>query len=101
MARQHFKTTGLCSHTTPDGKSIIGELGRLEKKFRKGDITEEELQAYCLMIHGSKKPSLKISGKLEFDVPIDDRSFKTVIIFGREMQVTIEDYKKHYAHLGF
>ena len=99
MARQHFKTTGLCSHTTPNGQSILGEVGKLERKFRKGTITDDELWAYCLMIHTSKKPSITVSGKVEIDVPVSKEKFKTITVWGKELQVTVEEYQKHYATL--
>lgn len=45
----------LCSHTTPDGKSYMGEGEKLAKKFQTGNITKEELRKYADFLVYTKK----------------------------------------------
>lgn len=93
--RRHFKTNGLCSHTTPDGKSFVGEFGRLHKKFKKGNITEEELWAYCNIMHSSKKCDITVNGEVSIDIPKSRDTFKTITVWGKEIKVTVEEHKIH------
>lgn len=99
--RQHFKTNGLCSHTTPNGKSIVGKCEKLNKKFNAGNITQEELWAYCLLLHSVKKNVFTVNGEISFDVSETTTTFRTIRIWGKDIQVSIEDYKKHCATLNF
>lgn len=60
MARKRFRLNGLVSHTTPDGKSRLGEREILTKKFNNNTITEEEKhKLICLMLleKKHKKPA--------------------------------------------
>lgn len=93
--RHHFKTRGLISSTKPNGKSIVGECYKLHKKFKEGTITEEELWAYTLMMHSSKKPDFTVKGEVSYDVPVSKDTFKTITVWGKEIQVTVEEHKIH------
>ena len=50
---------------------------------------------------------LMVSGEIKFDVPKVTSSgkfepkFKTITIFGKEMVITFEEYKTHYAKCNF
>ena len=99
--RKRTKMYGLCSHTTPDGNSHMGEQEILRKKFDAGTITEEELRAYAFMSVGQHFKSITVDGKLSFDIPVDHKGFVTVKIFGKDMKLTVEEYKNHYMKCGF
>lgn len=99
--RQHFRKHGLCSHTTPNGTSIVGEEEKLRKKFEAGTITKEELWSYCLFAHAHKKTSFTVNGEVSFDVPKTENTFKTIRVWGKEIQVSIEEHQIHCAHLDF
>ena len=98
--RQHFKRA-ICSHATPDGKAIMGEREKLRKKYESGNITKEELWAYCLFTHSNRKNSFTVNGEVSFDVPKTENTFKTIRVWGKEIQVSIEEHQIHCAHLNF
>ena len=93
--RQRFNRYSLCSHTLPNGHSYAGEQERLRKKFEKGTITKEELKAYCLMLHSTRPNTFTVNGEISFDIPKSETKFKTITVFGKEMRVTVEEYKIH------
>lgn len=95
--RHHFNRQALCSHATPEGKGFMGEREKLHKKFNAGTITKEELWAYTLMLHSEKKTTFTVNGEVCFDVPKSDDSFKTIRIWGKDIKVSIEEYKTHCA----
>ena len=97
--KPRIKHYTLCSHTTPDGKSHAGEELKLKKKFEKGTITKDELWAYCLLLHSSKKPDFTVDGEVSFDVPKSKDMFKTIKVWGKDIQITVEEHKIHCAHL--
>lgn len=84
--RQRTKMTGLCSHTTPDGKSHMGKQEILRKKFNAGEITRQELQTYAYLIIATKT---------------DKPKTVKVRVFGKEIEVSYDEYKKRYEPLGF
>lgn len=97
--RQHFKRT-ICSHATPDGKAVMGEREKLRKKFDSGNITSEELWSYCMFMHSSR-PNFTVKGEVSFDIPETKKTFKTIKVWGKEIQVSIEEHRIHCAHLNF
>ena len=99
--RKRTRMCGLCSHTTPDGNSYMGQEEILRKKFNKGNITKEELRAYCFMSKGSHYKEITVNGELQFDLPKNSGGFITVNILGRDMKLTIEEYNTHYLKCGF
>lgn len=92
MKRHHFKTSGLVSSTNPSGRSLLGKAFILRKKFLNGTITEEELQE---LVQSGQHSDLIVSGKIEIDTPIKEEKFKTIIVFGREMKISIEEHEVH------
>ena len=97
--KTRLKKYTLCSHTTPDGKSQAGEEFILRKKFENGTITKDELWAYCLLLHSSKKPDFTVDGEVSFDIPQTKSSFRTIRVWGKDIQVTVEEHKIHCTHL--
>lgn len=88
--------TGLCSHTSPDGKSYMGEQEKLNKKFKAGTITREELRSLAMIMcsnRGSHYRDFTVSGTIEFDRPKDDSSFETIRIEGHRMKFTVEEHR--------
>lgn len=91
--RHHFKTRGLISSTNPSGHSFISKSVRLRKKFLNGDITEEELHE---LVESGNHTDLVISGRVEYNTPVNkEGEFKTLIIFGKEMKISIEEHRVH------
>ena len=82
MMRRRVKVT-CCSHTTPDGKSHMGEEEKLKKKFNAGTITTEELRHYAFFTTMHKPSSV------------------TVSVFGKKTVVSREEYNRVYKPLGF
>lgn len=92
MARHHFKTSGLVSSTRPDGKSFVAKSCSLRKKFLNGTITEEELHE---LVESGNHSDLIVSGKIKIDTPVHEEKFKTIIVFGKEMKISVEEHKVH------
>lgn len=92
MARHHFKTSGLVSSTRPDGKSFVAKSCSLRKKFLNGTITEEELHE---LVESGNHSDLVVSGKISIDTPVHEEKFKTILIFGREMKISVEEHNVH------
>lgn len=92
MARHHFKTNGLVSSTNPNGKSLLSKSFILRKKFLSGNITEEELQE---LVESGQHSDLVVSGNIKIDTPVKEDKFKTILIFGKEMKISIEEHKVH------
>lgn len=83
--RQKFNRLSLCSHTTPDGKSIQGRGEILRKKFESCDITRQELREYVSFVMISDKQP----------------EYKTITLFGVTKKVTMEEYNNYYKPCGF
>lgn len=90
--RHHFKTSGLVSSTNPNGRSLLGKAFILRKKFLSGDISEEELME---LVESGQHSDLIVSGKVKIDTPIKEDKFKTILIFGKEMKISIEEHSRH------
>lgn len=90
--RHHFKTKGLVSSTSPTGKCFFGKSFILRKKFLNGTITEDELRE---LVESGQHSDLVVSGSIKYDTPITEGKFKTVIIFGREMKISVEEHEVH------
>ncbi len=90
--RHHFKTSGLVSSTNPNGKSLLSKTFILRKKFLNGTITEEELQE---LVESGQHSDLVVSGSIKIDTPVKENKFKTILIFGKEMKISIEEHLVH------
>ena len=63
------------------------------------DMLKEKHDHFC---------GLLVSGKIELDVPevkpdgaLSSERFKTITIFGKEIRLTIEEYRTHYIKCNF
>jgi len=90
--RHHFKTKGLISSTNPNGKCLLGKAFILRKKFLNGNITEEELME---LVESGQYTDLTVTGKIKIDTPVKEERFKTILIFGKEMKISIEEHRVH------
>ena len=90
--RHHFKTKGLISSTSPNGKCLLSKAFILRKKFLNGNITEEELME---LVESGQYTDLTVTGKIKIDTPVKEEKFKTVLIFGKEMKISIEEHRVH------
>ena len=91
--RHHFKTKGLISSTNPNGKCLLGKAFILRKKFLNGNITEEEL---IELVQSGQHSDLIVTGEIRTDTPADEEGkFKTILIFGKEMKISIEEHRVH------
>lgn len=90
--RHHFKTNGLVSSTNPNGKSLLSKTFILRKKFLSGNITEEELKEF---VESGQHSDLVVSGSIKIDTPVQENKFKTIIIYGKEMKISVEEHKEH------
>lgn len=86
------------SSTRPDGKSFVAKSCSLRKKFLNGDITEEELHE---LVESGNHSDLVVTGKISFDTPIEEKKFKTIIVFGKEMKISIEEHEVHNTLITF
>lgn len=90
--RHHFKTKGLISSTSPNGKCLLGKAFILRKKFLNGNITEEELME---LVESGQYTDLTVTGKIKIDTPVKEERFKTILVFGKEMKISIEEHRVH------
>ena len=77
--RQRTKMNGLVSHTTPSGASYQSGKNKCEmgiKRLQKLIDTGYELT-------GIKKPA-------------EEENFKVVMVFGKPMKLTVEEYNTHW-----
>lgn len=97
MKRKRIKTkmNGLISHNTSDGKSRLSRNEVLKKKFNSGTITKEELKTLCMITRNTK--IITINGDISFDIPQSEKKYITIRIFGKNMQLTMEEYRNHYV----
>lgn len=78
--KRRFKVRGLVSHQTPEGSYYLSERDYLMKKFNSGDISAPELK------------------KLVNFLLIEKRKTHVLItIWGKTLNLTIEEYEEHYA----
>ena len=77
--RQRTKMNGLVSHTTPSGASYQSGKNKCEmgiKRLQKLIDTGYELT-------GIKKP-------------VEEENFKIVMVFGKPMKLTVQEYNDHW-----
>ena len=78
--RTRVKMTGLVSHTTPDGKSRTSSENRCRQGIKK---LQKLIDAGYELTGVSKKPA-------------EEENFKVVMVFGKPMKLTIQEYKDHW-----
>jgi len=76
--RQRTKMNGLVSHTTPNGKSYTSGRNKCEMNIKK----LEKLLGDGYEPTGAKKTK--------------EENFKIVMVFGKPMKLTIEEYNTHW-----
>lgn len=79
--RQRTKMNGLVSHTTPNGKSHTSGENRCRMNLQK----LEKLVADGYQITGVKKNPAN-----------QEENFKIVMVFGKPMKLTIQEYNDHW-----
>lgn len=78
--RQRTKMLGLVSHTTPNGKSRTSSENRCRMSLNKlQKLVDEGYELTGV----SKKPT-------------EEENFKIVMVFGKPMKLTIEEYNTHW-----
>ena len=77
--RQRTKMTGLVSHTTPSGASYQSGKNKCEQSIKK----LEKLIDAGYELTGAKKAN-------------EESNFKIVMVFGKPMKLTIEEYNTHW-----
>ena len=78
--RQRVKMTGLVSHTKPTGQSYTSK----ENKCRIGINKLQKLIDAGYELTGISKK------------PVEEENFKIVMVFGKPMKLTIEEYNTHW-----
>ena len=78
--RQRTKMNGLVSHTTPNGKSYSSGRNKCEMGIKK---LQKLIDAGYELTGVSKKPA-------------EEENFKVVMVFGKPMKLTIEEYNTHW-----
>lgn len=78
--RQRTKMNGLVSHTTPNGKSYTSGRNKCEMNIKK----LEKLLGDGYELTGISKKS------------DEEENFKIVMVFGKPMKLTIEEYNTHW-----
>jgi len=76
--RQRTKMNGLVSHTTPDGKSHTSSENKCRMSLSKLQKLVDE--------------GYKLTGTKRHEEP----DFKIVMVFGRPMKLTIQEYNDHW-----
>ena len=79
--RQRTKMNGLVSHTTPNGKSYTSSRNKCEQGIKR-------LQK--LIDAGYELTGIKKAKEPE------EPEFKIVMVFGKPMKLTIEEYNTHW-----
>ena len=77
--RQRTKMNGLVSHTTPSGASYQSGKNKCEQGIKK---LQKMIDA-GYELTGAKKPN-------------EEENFKIVMVFGKPMKLTIEEYNTHW-----
>ena len=78
--RQRTKMNGLVSHTTPSGASYQSGKNKCEMGVKK---LQKLIDAGYELTGVTKKPA-------------EEENFKIVIVFGKPMKLTIEEYNTHW-----
>lgn len=73
--RKRFNTNCICS----------SENYRASKKLHI-DMLKEKHSHFCMMT---------VSGEISIDIPAKHPKFKTIKVFGKDMQVTVDEYNTH------
>ena len=77
--RQRTKMNGLVSHTTPSGTSYQSGKKKCEQSIKR---LERLIDAGYELTGVAKKP--------------EEENFKIVMVFGKPMRLTIEEYNTHW-----
>ena len=77
--RQRTKMNGLVSHTTPSGTSYQSGKNKCEQSIKR---LERLIDAGYELTGVAKKP--------------EEENFKIVMVFGKPMRLTIEEYNTHW-----
>ena len=77
--RQRTKMNGLVSHTTPSGASYQSGKNKCEQGIKK----LQKLIDAGYELTGAKKPA-------------EEENFKVVMVFGKPMKLTVEEYNTHW-----
>ena len=78
--RQRTKMNGLVSHTTPSGASYQSGKNKCEQSIKR---LQKLINDGYELTGVSKKPA-------------EEENFKIVMIFGKPMKLTIEEYNTHW-----
>jgi len=78
--RQRTKMNGLVSHTTPSGASYQSGKNKCEMGVKK---LQKLIDAGYELTGVSKKPA-------------EEKNFKIVMVFGKPMKLTIQEYNDHW-----
>ena len=77
--RQRTKMNGLVSHTTPSGASYQSGKNKCEQGIKK----LQKLIDAGYELTGIKKP-------------VEEENFKIVMVFGKPMKLTVQEYNDHW-----
>ena len=47
------------------------------------------------LVESGQYTDLTVTGKIKIDTPVKEEKFKTVLIFGKEMKISIEEHRVH------
>ena len=78
--RQRTKMNGLVSHTTPSGASYQSGKNKCEQSIKR---LQKLINDGYELTGVSKKPA-------------EEENFKIVMVFGKSMKLTIEEYNTHW-----
>ena len=70
----------------PNGKSHLGRVTILRKKFESAEISTEELREYACLIAYSER--------------IEVKTTTTITVRGRKMTISLEEYKTYCMPVG-
>lgn len=89
--RRRFNSRGLVSRTNPNGKSDVTRENRLSQKFKKGDISQEEMRELaCFMALSRKQDTL---------TTVEHRgNTRTIVVWGKLLVLTEQEYQEHCRH---
>ena len=84
IMRPRTKITS-CYQAKPDGTKHVGREETLRRKFKRDDITPEELHSYAFFTMRHRQPTDRV----------------VVSVFGKETTVTLEEYNAFYKPQNF
>lgn len=70
----------------PNGKSHLGRVTILKKKFESAEISTEELREYACLIAYSER--------------IEVKTTTTITVWGKKMTISLEEYKTYCMPVG-